>query len=190
MLSCLFIAALWSPAGKGLTSWFSCMWCFLVLLPLSHEASWVRCGTWLYHFLIFAFFLLIFLTFRNKEFFHHLSRTEVIKWPLHTSMFWKGLTTMTPTKVYKAIIVINHLPFIQSIFLSWKCCLLFTSAAYIQVHFRLDFIIEANTRQTKEQIVKVVTGGKGLKLLNMHLLHHSCRTGFPILSKAPIHFKF
>ena len=25
MLSCLFIAALWSPAGKGLTSWLSCM---------------------------------------------------------------------------------------------------------------------------------------------------------------------
>ena len=23
MLSCLYIAALWSPAGKGLTSWFS-----------------------------------------------------------------------------------------------------------------------------------------------------------------------
>ena len=30
MLSCLFIAALWSPAGKGLTSWLSCMWFFLV----------------------------------------------------------------------------------------------------------------------------------------------------------------
>ena len=28
MLLCLFIAALWSPAGKGLTS---CVWCFLVL---------------------------------------------------------------------------------------------------------------------------------------------------------------
>ena len=26
MLSCLFIAALWSPEGKGLTS---CLWCFL-----------------------------------------------------------------------------------------------------------------------------------------------------------------
>ena len=25
MLSCLFLAALWSPAGKGLTSWLSCM---------------------------------------------------------------------------------------------------------------------------------------------------------------------
>ena len=29
MLSCLFIAALWSSAGKGLTSWLSCVWCFV-----------------------------------------------------------------------------------------------------------------------------------------------------------------
>ena len=29
MLSCLFIVALWSPAGKGLTSWLSCMLCYL-----------------------------------------------------------------------------------------------------------------------------------------------------------------
>ena len=25
MLSCLFIAALWSPAGKGVTFWLSCV---------------------------------------------------------------------------------------------------------------------------------------------------------------------
>ena len=49
----LFICALWSPAGKGLTSWLS----FLVYnrefvtFPL---VSWVRCGTWLYRFLIFT----------------------------------------------------------------------------------------------------------------------------------------
>ena len=29
ILSCLSIASLWSPTGKGLTSWLSCMWCFL-----------------------------------------------------------------------------------------------------------------------------------------------------------------
>ena len=29
MLSCLFLAALWSSAGKGLTSLLSCMRCFL-----------------------------------------------------------------------------------------------------------------------------------------------------------------
>ena len=34
MLFCLFIAALWLPAGNGLTSWLSCMWCF-VTFPCS-----------------------------------------------------------------------------------------------------------------------------------------------------------
>ena len=32
ILSCLFLAAMWLPAGKGLTSWLSCVWCFLVFL--------------------------------------------------------------------------------------------------------------------------------------------------------------
>ena len=30
LLSCLFLVALWSPAGKGLTSWLSCVMCFLM----------------------------------------------------------------------------------------------------------------------------------------------------------------
>ena len=30
MISCLFIAALWLPAGKGLTSWLPCVYCFIV----------------------------------------------------------------------------------------------------------------------------------------------------------------
>ena len=44
MLLCLFIAALWSPAVKGLTSWllFVMFNCFFTL---SHVVSWVRCGT-------------------------------------------------------------------------------------------------------------------------------------------------
>ena len=37
-------AALWSPAGKGLTSGLPCMWRFIVFLLLSHVMSWVRCG--------------------------------------------------------------------------------------------------------------------------------------------------
>ena len=47
MLSCghlLFIAALWSPAGKGLTAWLLLVM-FIVFLLLSHIVSWVRCGT-------------------------------------------------------------------------------------------------------------------------------------------------
>ena len=40
MYSRLFIAALWSPAGKGLTSWpFLVM--IIVFLLLSHVVSWV-----------------------------------------------------------------------------------------------------------------------------------------------------
>ena len=44
MLLRLFIAALWSPAGKGLTSWLLFVM-FIVVLLLSHVVSWVRCGT-------------------------------------------------------------------------------------------------------------------------------------------------
>ena len=42
---------------EGLTSWLFCMWCFIDLLSLSHVVSWIRCGAWLYWFLIFVFFL-------------------------------------------------------------------------------------------------------------------------------------
>ena len=40
----LFICALWSPAGKGLTSWlsFEVSNCEFVTFPL---VSWVGCGT-------------------------------------------------------------------------------------------------------------------------------------------------
>ena len=40
----LFVCALWSPAGKGLTSWLSFVVsnCEFVTFPL---VSWVRCGT-------------------------------------------------------------------------------------------------------------------------------------------------
>ena len=46
----LFMCALWSPAGKGLTSWLS----FVVSDVSFPLVSWVRCGTLLYRFLIFA----------------------------------------------------------------------------------------------------------------------------------------
>ena len=42
MLLRLFIAALWSPAGKGLTTWL--LFVMFVFLSLSHVVSWVRCG--------------------------------------------------------------------------------------------------------------------------------------------------
>ena len=39
MLSRLFIAALWSPEGKGLTSWLLFVM-FIVILLLFHLVSW------------------------------------------------------------------------------------------------------------------------------------------------------
>ena len=49
----LFSCGLWSPAGKGLTSWLSFVVsnCEFVTFQL---VSWVTCCTWLYRFLIFA----------------------------------------------------------------------------------------------------------------------------------------
>ena len=44
MLLRLFIAALWSPAGKGLTSWLLLVM-FIVFMLLFHVVSWVRCDT-------------------------------------------------------------------------------------------------------------------------------------------------
>ena len=80
-LLCVFLAALWSPAGKGLLLFifYVCLWfavlsdpCslvftfyvlrFHVFFSLSNVVSLVKCGIWLYRFLIFAF-LLIFLVF-------------------------------------------------------------------------------------------------------------------------------
>ena len=43
MLLHLFIAAFWSPAGKGLTSRLLLVM-FIVFLLLSHVIAWVRCG--------------------------------------------------------------------------------------------------------------------------------------------------
>ena len=52
----LFVDALWSPAGKGLTSWLSYVMtiCDVVTFPV---VSWVRCGALLFRFLIFDLFL-------------------------------------------------------------------------------------------------------------------------------------
>ena len=41
----------------------SCLWCLIVFLSLSLVVSWVRCGTWLYWFLILAPFLTLLISF-------------------------------------------------------------------------------------------------------------------------------
>ena len=60
----LFVDVLWSPAGKGLTSWPSFVMsnCDVVTFPL---VSWVRCGACLYRFLIFDLFRTL-LEIRDK----------------------------------------------------------------------------------------------------------------------------
>ena len=69
----LFINALWSPAGKGLTPWLSYVMsnCEVVTFPL---LSWVRCGAWLYRFLIFAIFLTLFPNYWDNR--HFVKLTE------------------------------------------------------------------------------------------------------------------
>ena len=51
MLSRLFVAALWSPEGKGLTSWL--LFVMFKVILVSRDG----CGTSLYQFLILADFL-------------------------------------------------------------------------------------------------------------------------------------
>ena len=89
MLLCLFIAALSSPAGKGLTSWLLLVM-FIVFLLLSHVVSWVRCGTSLYHFLIFAGFLTLKKVSRWQSQKNHEKHPSMQKSYEHVK-FWKCL---------------------------------------------------------------------------------------------------
>ena len=66
MLSRLFIATLWSPVGKRLTSWLLFVM-FNCVMSLSYVVSWVRCSTSSYRFLIFAAFVTLVMA-------------QVIKW--------------------------------------------------------------------------------------------------------------
>ena len=42
VLWCLFVVALWSPAGKGLTSWLPCLLCFVTFSNVSWSISELR----------------------------------------------------------------------------------------------------------------------------------------------------
>ena len=68
MLSCLFVTALWSPAGKGLASWLSCfiiyvscLSCFLVcsLQPCGHQLE----KGWPLGSLVYVMFYCVFVIF-------------------------------------------------------------------------------------------------------------------------------
>ena len=75
----LFVDALWSPAGKGETLWLSFVMsdCDVVTFPL---ISWVRCGAWLYWFLIFA---LSFASIKTTLFSPSFSLPSSSSSPLH-----------------------------------------------------------------------------------------------------------
>ena len=83
----LFICALWSPAGKGLTSWllFVVSNCEFVTFPLG---SWVGCGTWLYWLLIFApLLILLYLMNRYMNFIETCTDTYLGQ-PKRIIRFW------------------------------------------------------------------------------------------------------
>ena len=84
MLSRLFIAALWSPEGKGLANWLLFV-IFIVILLLSHLVSWDRCGTWLYRFMILA----VFLTLSFHLMVIHKTISFVYSWILMKLIQWR-----------------------------------------------------------------------------------------------------
>ena len=45
----------------------SVLWCLIVSLSLSHVVTWIRCGTWLYWFLIIATFLTLTCTIHHWQ---------------------------------------------------------------------------------------------------------------------------
>ena len=113
MLSCLFIAALCSSAGKGLTSWLFCMLCFIVFLSLSHVVSGVRCGTWLYLFLIFASLLTLKCCHKNNP--KGFDKTLLDRQP--------GLNSATSAQTLGSSLILVYtvglLPFIHSLHTKW-----------------------------------------------------------------------
>ena len=86
----LFICALWSPAGKGLTSWLSFVVsnCEFVTFPL---VSWVGCGTWLYRLLIFAPLLTLLRNRHNSYYGNYNALTFNFLWtPVYSNRTgWK-----------------------------------------------------------------------------------------------------
>ena len=69
----------------------TCLWTIIPYI-LSHTVSWARCGTWLYRFLIFAFFHTLLLhQLETKSFFSNLDTCRLSKlcktW--QCVLFWK-----------------------------------------------------------------------------------------------------
>ena len=117
ILTCLFLAALCLYAGKGLASWFSCIWYFLVVLSLSHTVSWVKCGTWLYRFLLFAFFLTFITTSCEYYFTLFISSHGTLRCLIKSNYIIKTLYISSHRSLsclFKSNYILKNI---------WRCCL-------------------------------------------------------------------
>ena len=129
----LFTAALWSPAGKGMTSWLSFVKfiCDVVTFPL---VSWVRCGAWLYRFLIFALFLSLIW---KRTVWHSDGAREKI---FRKCEFWiKSADVIKAWKITKWQIAgipmgTNCAPLVAALFLFWFEWELMLSLTRIKLH--------------------------------------------------------
>ena len=119
----LFICALWSPAGKGLNSWLSFVVsnCKFVTFPL---VSWIRCGTWLYRFLIFA----PLLTLKNTHGFARAPLTALISCKNKWDFVGMKIPFRYPCLYFSAI----HLEMILQYLLVYKMSIRGYSEMWIQ----------------------------------------------------------
>ena len=122
----LLIDALWSPAGKGLTSWLSLVMsnCEVVTFPL---VSWVGCGAWLYRFLVFVIFLTFiditpFINVDLVLFIMYVER-NLFKWLLLQEV-WNVLTQLWLVILWFRL-------------LNWKVCYLIHQESHISAYFLL-----------------------------------------------------
>ena len=99
---CLFICALWSPAEKGLASGLSFVvsYCEFVSFPL---VSWVRCGTWLYRFLIFAS-LLTFIVSNEKMLKIHPAIYPYLRSEIKTTLIPSGQYSFSADDIFQSLV--------------------------------------------------------------------------------------
>ena len=97
----LFICALWSPLQKGLTNWLSFLVsnCEFVTFTL---VSWVRCGTCLYRFLIFAPLLTLYYCFKMVFSFHVKLITFATEVPVYKDLSFRHIHRLTCVSILSA----------------------------------------------------------------------------------------
>ena len=108
----LFICALWSPAGKGMTSWLSFVMSnfeFVTFLLV----SWVRGCTWLYWFLIFAPLLTLFC-FQSVKFGTSLAYCLLSNDSLNPPCdLWQSCDLTRPNECKKPTVIFRTLLFTE-----------------------------------------------------------------------------